>query len=403
MKRSAALLWAIAMVAAAGAPASAEDSDQLRGYFQLKLQGTSNLAETHDYYGFGVGLNLNRYLGVELSGDHFEIFPKISGRGTIGEYGVFAIMPQVRLRLPLLEGRLVPYVIAGAGIGVTDFNDRKEPAFGVEVKDRSTTPVGTVGAGIEYFLADNISVGLEFKYLFAGDQTLSVAGQSHKINASTPLTSFGLRLFYPELRPAVTSEPREPAPARLYFAGRLGVAIQTSSEAADGVEARPMPYAIGGELNEYFGIAFGLDIRRYLGVELAIEGYEMVLGIPGVGSVDEYAVYAVMPQVRFRWPLLGDRLVPYAIGGVGAAYAETNDKKPRSLDVSTSGHTTSVAFTVGAGLEYFVTSRIAVGAESKYFYSPSHPIKVDGHLRDGTLQGVFASVSLRVYLFDFGR
>ena len=50
-----------------------------------------------------------------------------------------------------------------------------------------------------------------------------------------------------------------------------------------------------------------------------------------------------------------------------------------------------------------VRTRIAVGAESKYFYSPSHPIKVDGHLRDGTLQGVFASVSLRVYLFDFGR
>jgi opacity protein-like surface antigen len=402
MKWRVALLWAITMVAVAGAPASAEDSDQLRGYFQLKLQGTNKLTGAHDYYGFGVGLNLNRYVGVELSGDHYEIFPKVSGRD-IGEYGVFAIMPQVRLRYPLFEGRLVPYVIAGAGIALTDFNDRKEPAFGVEVKDQSTTPVGTVGAGIEYFLADNISVGLEFKYLFAGAQTLTVAGQSHRVNASTPLTSVGLRLFYPELRPAAASEPPEPAPLRLYFAGRLGVAIQTKSEAADGVEARPLPYAIGGELNEYFGGAFGLDIRRHLGFELAFEGYEMVLALPGVGSVKEYAVYTVMPQVRFRWPLLGDRLVPYAIAGVGVAYAETNDKKPRGLNVEISGNSTSVAFTVGAGLEYFVTRRIAVGAESKYFYSPGHPIKVNGQSEDGTLQSVLASVALRVYLFEFGR
>ena len=117
----------------ASVPARAEDSDALRGYFQLKL-GDSMVkgSGVHDYYGFGVGLNLNRYVGVELAGDHFEIFPKVSGR-EIGEYGVFAIMPQVRLRVPFLGDRLVPYAIAGAGIAVTDFNDRKSPAFGVEV------------------------------------------------------------------------------------------------------------------------------------------------------------------------------------------------------------------------------------------------------------------------------
>ena len=35
-------------------------------------------------------------------------------------------------------------------------------------------------------LADNIAFGVEFKYLFAGDQTLQVGGSSHRINASTP-------------------------------------------------------------------------------------------------------------------------------------------------------------------------------------------------------------------------
>ena len=51
-----------------------------------------------------------------------------SGLGTIGEYGVFALMPQVRLRYPLFRGRLVPYVIGGAGVAFTDFNDRKTPS-----------------------------------------------------------------------------------------------------------------------------------------------------------------------------------------------------------------------------------------------------------------------------------
>src|SRR5215510_13183303 len=277
------MLWITA------APAAAEDSDALRGYFQLKL-GDSAVPDVHDYYGFGVGLNLNRWVGVELSGDHFEIFPKVSGR-EIGEYGVFAIMPQVRLRVPLLGDRLVPYAIAGAGIAMTDFNDRKSPAFGVEVKDQSTTPVGTVGAGIEYFVADNIALGVEFKYLFAGDQRLKVGGASHRVNASSPLASFSVRMFYPELHPSPAAAPPEPAPLRLYLGFRIGGAIPTNSDLAPGIENRPIPSAIGGSIDEYYGLTFGLDFGRYLGGELAIDGYEVVIGLKGVGSIREYAIY----------------------------------------------------------------------------------------------------------------
>ena len=73
----------------------------------------------------------------------------MSGFGTIGEYGVFAVMPQIRLRYPFLGDKLVPYIVGGGGIAFTDFNDRKAPVFGVSVKDESTTRVGTIGAGIE--------------------------------------------------------------------------------------------------------------------------------------------------------------------------------------------------------------------------------------------------------------
>jgi hypothetical protein len=38
---------------------------------------------------------------------------------------VGAFVPQLRLRYPFLDDRLVPYLVAGAGIAFTDFNDRK--------------------------------------------------------------------------------------------------------------------------------------------------------------------------------------------------------------------------------------------------------------------------------------
>lgn len=385
-------------------PARAEDSDALRGYFQLKL-GDSAVkgSDVHDYYGFGVGLNLNRYVGVELSGDHFEIFPKVSGR-QIGEWGVLAIMPQVRLRVPLLGDRLVPYAIAGGGLALTDFNDRKAPAFGVEVKDQSTTPVGTVGAGIEYFLADNIALGIEFKYLFAGNQTLKVAGASHRVNASTPLASFSVRMFYPELHTSPVEPAPEPAPLRLYGGFRIGFVVPTNTDIGPGVEARPLPYAIGGALNEHYGVAIGLDIGRYFGVEVSIEGYEVAMALRNVGSVGEYALYTAVPQARVRYPLLDGRLVPYAIGGVGFGHAEFNDRKPRGADLRIDAKSNSVAATLGAGIDYFVTRRVAAGVESKYSYSPGHPIRINnGHSEDGTLQGLVVTAGLRVYLFDFGR
>ena len=46
---------------------------------QLKLRDSDSNTGVHDSYGFGLGANLNRYLGFEISGDRFEIFPKVRG------------------------------------------------------------------------------------------------------------------------------------------------------------------------------------------------------------------------------------------------------------------------------------------------------------------------------------
>ncbi|HSF05657.1 MAG TPA: outer membrane beta-barrel protein [Methylomirabilota bacterium] len=402
---------AIALSAAVSL-AGAEDGDRPRGYLHLKFRDTNNLTGVHDYFGFGLGVNLNRYLGVELSGDRFELFPEIRGIGTIGEYGVFALMPQVRLRYPLVRDRLVPYVIGGAGIALTDFNDRKTPsdtsgrpssALGLQIHDESTTPVGTLGAGVEYFLADNIALGVEFKYLFAGDQTLTVGGTRHTFNASSPLTSFGLRLFYPELRPASLADAGERTPTRLYLAFRAGAAISTQSELVPGVEATPVPAAYGGELAQFFGASVGLDLGRYFGAEFAVDGYEVAMAVSGLGTIGEYAVYAFTPALRLRYPLAGGRVVPYGTVGVGLVHAEFNDRKPRGADLPIDASSNSAGAVVSAGIEYFVTSNIALGLESKFVYSPGHSITIGGRAEDATLQAVALAISLRAYLFAFTR
>jgi opacity protein-like surface antigen len=397
--RVAALCWVLALSWAAATGARAEDSDKPRGYLHLKFRDTNNLTGVHDYFGFALGANLNRFLGVELSGDRFELFPEVQGLGVIGEYGVFALMPQVRARYPLVQNRLVPYVIGGAGIGFTDFNDRKPPAIGLQVKDESTTPVGTLGAGLEYFLADNIALGVEFKYLFAGDQTLTVGGTRHTFNASSPLTSFGLRI-HPELRPAPLADARDPVPTRLYLGFRAGVALPIGSELAPGIEATPVPAAIGGELAKLFGASLGLDVGRYLGAEIAVDGYEVSMFVQGIGTIGEYAVYSFVPTLRLRHPLGDGHIVPYGTVGVGLVHAEFNDRKPPGAGVPVDAYSDSVGGAVGAGVEYFVTSNIAFGLESRYLYSPGHTIKIAGQAEHATLQAVSLAIGLRVYLFD---
>jgi opacity protein-like surface antigen len=402
IKRRATVSGAVAILLAAALAAHAEDTDQARGYLHLKFRDTNELTGVHDSYGFALGANIDRYVGLELSGDRFEIFPRVAGLGTIGEYGVFALLPQLRLRYPLHDARIVPYLVGGAGIALTDFNDRKPRGFGVAVRNGSSTPVGTLGAGIDFFIADNIAFTAEFKYLLAEEQTLRVGGVPHRLDVSSPLTSLGLRLFLPELHSPAPLEPAEPPALRLYFGGRLGVALPVQTDLGSGIEIRPVPPAIGGELAQYFGISFGADLGRHLGVELGAEGYEVALGLRGGGTVGEYAFYTFIPRLRLRHALGDGRWVPYGLLGVGVGHAEFNDRKPAGRNLKIGANTDSVAASVGAGLDYFVSSNIAFGLESRYLYSPAHTITIaPGHATDATLQALVVSFGVRVYLWDF--
>jgi hypothetical protein len=136
------------------------------------------------------------------------------------------------------------------------------------VRDEASTFVGTLGAGLEYCVADNIAVGIELKYLLVADQTLRVNGSPHTLDLDSLFTSVALRLFVPELRRLPPAEARDPVPTRVYLGVRAGGALSLNTQAFPEVEVRPTPPAYGSEVNQFF-----------------------------------------------RYPLLDGRLVPYALGG----------------------------------------------------------------------------------------
>jgi opacity protein-like surface antigen len=312
------------------------------------------------------------------------------------------------VRYPVLDDRLVPYVVAGVGVAFTDFNDRKPrtpPDQWVAIDGTTTSlPVATLGAGIEYYFADNLAVGVEVKYLFAEDQTVRLDGARHSQSVASLFTTLGLRLLVPEHRPQPPLIAGEPAPARLYLGVRAGGAISTDTEAFSNVEIRPEPPAYFSTANQVFGAALGLDLGRHLGVELAFDAYEVVLATPDRVSIAEVALVHVIPQLRLRYPMLGGRLVPYAIGGVGVGHVELNDRKPPGdiLDIETSSF--GFAAAVGAGVEYFVASNIAVGLESRYLTNRGHTVRIgEGPEASGHFDAVTVALTLRVFLARFGR
>lgn len=81
-----------------------------------------------------IGFNWGRYLSIELATDYYEGEIEALGLEKVGEYTIYGFVPQLRLRYPLFADKLTPYLVGGAGVGFTEFND--QTALGAA----STTP-----------------------------------------------------------------------------------------------------------------------------------------------------------------------------------------------------------------------------------------------------------------------
>src|SRR5262245_50937168 len=86
-------LGALGLVMTSALVCWAQDSDQTRYYFDVRLGETNPAVAARDVKGFSLGVNLGLHTGAELAGDWYELKLKAPGYGQIGEWGIFALAP----------------------------------------------------------------------------------------------------------------------------------------------------------------------------------------------------------------------------------------------------------------------------------------------------------------------
>jgi len=203
-------LAALAVIAAVAPTAHAYDTDAIRGYLGLRVGGPPFFTRAgkdsaihlenpgaEALGGAVLGVNLSKHWGIELAGEREKtgLTDESTGRKT-AEWAWWTLLVQARWRYPLLGDRLTPYLLGGLGarIAEVETKDSDSPlSFGSD-----ETFTGSVGAGVEYFVMNNVAIGAELKYLVGADSQLEVSGETRDLNLDALVYTLGLRVFYPE-------------------------------------------------------------------------------------------------------------------------------------------------------------------------------------------------------------
>ena len=379
----------------------AEDADRFRPYLRFHSGDISPLWGVDDMWSFSLGANFNRYLGAELTLDFFETDFEYSSYGTLGEVSAWNTVPYFRLRYPTLKDRLVPYVLAGIGPSFLQFNDRRPNLGGKEIDIEGMTFAVGAGVGLEYFIADNVTFGIEGKYIWINPIDGTVDGQNVNVDISSAAFTFGLRVYFDENEPRMLATEEEEKPNQFYFGWRVGGFVMTDSDWTSGVSWVP-DAAAKGDISQNGALALGANFGENWGVELTADSIEPGIALEGEGTIGEYGMGAVLANLRLRHPLGRGRWVPYAMVGGGITYAEWNDAKPGSvgLDVDAKGIYPAVG--VGAGIEYFVVRNFSLNADARWLYTWDHEIDITSVASGrGDFSALQFNIGFRVYLFDF--
>lgn len=367
----------------------AADSGGIRPYVVIRAEGAiydksdqgPNLKTTnpsqYPFEHFAVGANIGPNWGAELAIDFVETNVGVPGlTDRLGEYATWSVMPQVRYRYPLLDKKLVPYVVGGVGIGIGEFNDRNALHTNVQFGgSQDIAPIAALGAGLEYFMNDNIAFGVEAKHVFGQKHDVTYLGQSRTLDMDQTILSVGFRVFLDN--PSVgDSRSDGPAPVNytqarnFYTQFRTGGAIFTNAD-------NFTPAEIQNPQRIFFGVGAGYNINDHWGLELGGDYWEPELRAPGVGAVAEYALWTLLAHVRYRFQVGDSRLVPYALVGGGLGWAQINDKRvPSDVYPLVAETHTSVVGSVGGGVEYMLNRYAAIGIESRYIFGFNNDVVV---------------------------
>ncbi|MFN7141383.1 MAG: outer membrane protein, partial [Limisphaerales bacterium] len=163
---------------------------------RLTPENSATFNKINDFGSLTLGVDIGRDWGVELSGDFSEYTIDASPYGEIGEYSMYTVVPHLRLRVPIKNGRWVPYVMGGLGFNYAEFNDRKTAGLNVPIQPSGFSPALSLGAGFEYFIARNFSINTDLRYIYTWDHKIETPTAGRRSgDLSTLNFYFGFRLY----------------------------------------------------------------------------------------------------------------------------------------------------------------------------------------------------------------
>jgi opacity protein-like surface antigen len=382
------------------------------------------------FLGGGAGYNFSEHWGVELQAHGTEIDVRSDSLGKLEEFSNITIVPALRYRWPLgPDRRLVPYVTAGVGYSVDDNNDQHKPK--VKVKTDETGIVGSLAAGLDYFLNPNVAVGFavhsdihpdqDARIVVRNDANRIVSDTSGSFNQSSISLLAHIRLFpgqpgtagAPGLRRLLFADhgPFDTDKRRFYLYALGGHTAMFDSDFGDDVS-----FADPGDFNATLGAGAGVNLDRHWGVELQF--FDVAPNVNGdpFGKFSEVDNLTFLVLGRFRWPFLAGRLVTYATAGIGAGTFDLNDSRsfvdiplqqggaavtgrPPKLTLEA----TSVAGEIGVGAEYFLNHYVSIGLALPVYLYPDLATTVQHRNGpvvhgDANFSGIAPQIQVKAYL-----
>ncbi|MGB8275335.1 MAG: outer membrane beta-barrel protein [Alphaproteobacteria bacterium] len=345
-------------------------------------------------WGLTLGADLSRYWGAEFTFDWAKTEVSALDVGSLGDYWARTFGAQLRMRYPVLSGRLVPYAIGGGGYGTGGFIRGKN--FTYPICCRGSSPFAVAGAGIEYFIGPNVAAGIEtkYQYLFRPDITLN--NQRQQLNVDSLSVTADLRLYFDHLAsgadvPANLPPATDSGVARGYIAVRGGKALFT---APDHLESVTLDDWSGPALSA----AAGANFNRHLGAEFALEYARAQIHSPTMGKITGYPFWTTLGLVRLREPLWGDRFTPYVVVGGGLGFAQNGDPDmPLSQSGFTSQHNVKPVAAAGVGFDYFVEHNIALNMEVRDTFLFGADVGLNGQPMQLDLSFLSMTGGLRIF------
>ena len=121
------------------------------------LEKVAGNISTDDAWGFNLfaGYRFIKYFSLEANHNWYDSFKIDTDNFGSLDLNVYTLILDAKAMYPFFENKLVPYVRLGGGLMHAELENEDKDGF-----------AGNVGAGIDYFINQNISIGIDGKYVW---------------------------------------------------------------------------------------------------------------------------------------------------------------------------------------------------------------------------------------------